>query len=181
MLSHQLLLMPITIRSNQRRVSDFLLAITVEEWVVWVIQCFGAGQYLTCHSEDTPWGILIYTSLPFPHTCLSVSALGMLSSLTAPASFASPWESHPQTNVTEQLWCAMQCSETRDKDEIFSLGKLEVHSKMLNEFSLWRKYAFKHHIRAHLLVEGVVGGVIPTEIFICHHKATTCCLHSEVT
>lgn len=118
----------ITIRSNQRRVSDFLLLDTVEEWVVWVIQCFGAGQYLTCHSEDTPWGILIYTSLPFPHTCLSVSALGMLSSLTAPACL-SPWESHPQTNVTEQLWCAMQCSETRDKDEIFSLGKLKFIPK----------------------------------------------------
>ena len=102
-------------------------------WYSWRMRCmgysaFGAGQCLTCHSEDTPREILIYTSLPVPHTFLSVSALGMLSSLTVPA-WLSPWESHPQTNITEQLQCAMQCSETRDKDEILSVGKLKFIPK----------------------------------------------------
>ena len=126
--SHTSLWVTITIRSNQRRVSDFLLLDTVEECVVWVIQGFGEGQYLTCHAEDTLWGILNYTSLPFPHTFLSVSALGMLSSLTVPARL-SPWKSHPQINITLQLCCAMHCSETRDKDKMLSLGKLKFIPK----------------------------------------------------
>lgn len=103
---------------------------------------------------------------------LSISALGMLSSLTVPAHL-SPWESQPQTNITEQLWCAMQCSETRDKDEILSVGKL----KFIPKCSMNSLSEENMHLKASPQGTPVSGGCGWKELFpqrsSCHHKATT--------